>query len=250
MRIILICFVVVQSCMLSPAAAQHKAPPAKERRAKRVLAVGNFSFIDSKKPTSTPGALFQISLQKWTVNRSTDPNSFQGNLDGALHTKLVAGPLDPEIMKKLKRRLGLGIFANATVKDSSGVWVLTSGPNRYSLLMVADSLGVFAGVAKQEIVLPKFYLHLFGSGSLNGENDYTALGQIGVMRRNTSGLFTAIGVAAQGSMPTRGIAPVLRLEILDVIALQGGPAYYYKGDEWGYYISVDFMQGLWQDIGF
>lgn len=249
MRRILICFVLLQSCILSPAAAQKLPPIPTERNSKRVLAVSNISFIDTKKPTSTMGGLFQISIKKSTVNRSTNPNSLRAKIDGAFQTKLVVGPVHPDIRRVLANQFFISISDTATVKDSSGVWVLTDGPDRYSFLMVADSLGVFAGVAKQEIVLPKFYFHLFGSGSLNGKDDYNALGQIGVMRRNTSGLFTAIGVAAQGSMPTQGIAPIVRLELLDVIALQGGPAYYFKSDEWGYYISVDFMKGLWQDLG-
>jgi len=237
----------MQSSIISTVVAQRPAPQATEKHEKRVLALGNISFVDSKKPISTTGGLFQISLKKWPVNRGTNPDSLLAMIDRELNTKLAEGIVHPDIRRALRNQ-SIRIDPEATLKDSSGIWVLRSGRDRYMILINTDSLGVYASISFQDIEKPKWFLHLLGSGSLNGENDYSALGQIGLILRNSSNLYTAVGFAIHGSIPTKGIAPIIRLEIMDVVAFQGGPAYY-GDDKWGYFVSVEFMKGLWEDIG-
>ncbi len=233
---------------LSPAVAQLVPTPAVERHAKKALAVGNISLIDSWKPTSTTGGLYQVSFRKWTVTRTTNPDSVVATLSTSLAAKLANGTVHADIRLALRNDFFLNIAPDASLRESNGGWILTNGRDRYELVLTADALQVATGISEQVIHLPRYYLHLLAGVSFNGDDDYALTGQIGAIKRNASGTFTAIGVAAQGTLPIKGVAPVLRLEVLDVIALQGGPAYY-EGGQWGYYLSVDFMKGLWEDVG-
>jgi len=137
------------------------------------------------------------------------------------------------------------ILDSATVSKCNGVWVLYNGRDMFWFEMENDSLGVFTFMSSQEIAAPKNYFHLLASVDVSGEDDYHVLAQFGVMQRKYP---ISYGIAAQGIFPSKGIAPIFRLEFWDVIAVQGGPAYF-KDDTPGYYLSVDFMQGLWKDIG-
>lgn len=248
MRLQWICLTIALSSLPAPAVAQRVPEPGVERHAKRFLALSNLAFVDTKEPTYTAGGLIQVSLKKWTVTRSTKPDSLLASVDGSMHSKLAVGRLDPAIRRALRGQF-INVGNDATVSESNGIWVLVNGSDRYTFAMDSGKLGIYTAVSTQVIILPRFYLHLLGAGGINSDQDFAGQGQVGVIRRNASSTFTAFGLALQGTLPMRGIAPIVRLEILDVIGLQAGPAYY-EGGEWGYFVSADVMKGLWEDIGF
>jgi hypothetical protein len=118
---------------------------------------------------------------------------------------------------------------------------------------------VTAGPAgSQEIEAPHLYLH---AGAAAGyrftqpDPRLYGLGAVGPLWRTAGegpsalGWLTELGVLAGVVWPQRQIGPLVRIEIMDNIGIQGGPLFGWSGRETGAVVGIDYMRDLFHDLG-
>lgn len=103
---------------------------------------------------------------------------------------------------------------------------------------------------------PTWYLHTMGTVGLSldedgdGDAGLAASLALGLLRRVDPTPISSAGAVVEGRWGPRGIAPALRVELLDNIGAQIGWIFVAEedGDD-GLFLSVDAMRGLWADLG-
>jgi hypothetical protein len=103
---------------------------------------------------------------------------------------------------------------------------------------------------------PAWYFHAMGTAGVSFDEDgdgdiglAAALG-LGFVRRIDPTPISTAGVVVVGRMGPRGVAPAVRVELLDNVAAQVGWIFVNDedGDD-GLFVSIDAMQGLLADLG-
>lgn len=100
------------------------------------------------------------------------------------------------------------------------------------------------------VTAPQLYLHsLLTAGAVSSSSEeYTVFGQLGVVYRTTESLVSSVGLVAQGVQPERALGPVLRVELLDNVGLQAGWLLFDRRDQGGFFVSIDYLSTLFDDL--
>jgi hypothetical protein len=107
----------------------------------------------------------------------------------------------------------------------------------------------------QIIDAPHLYLHIGASTGyrfLQSGTSFYGLGQLGALWRTGGegiGWLTEAGLVGALAWPERQAGPMLRIEIMDNIGLQGGPLFGWDGHGNGVLVGIDYMRDLLRDLG-
>jgi hypothetical protein len=174
----------------------------------------------------------------------------------ALGLCVVAGrahALDPSVSTKPEHPKRLLVTGGLVFLDSwkpltpqlSGFFQIALFPTR-----VSGGNG-----SPETIEAPHVYLH-FGVATgyrfFQSGDQFYGVGQLGPLWRTAGegiSWLTEAGVVGALAWPERQAGPMLRIEIMDNIGLQGGPLFGWDGHGSGAIVGVDYMRDLLKDLG-
>lgn len=235
---IIICFTQ------NPVMAQSNEK-AMQRYSWRGMVVMNMAWFTHDKPHTTLGIIYQHSLRQSQPD-SMAKDSVLFTINKQLQQHLVRGPLHRKIKEALEINF-LNIADSASVLPGDEGWLIKSGSEKYTLTLKDNALAVSTFLVSRTVELPKWYWHAMAYAGIRGSTNLAFLGNLGIVRRNQSDIFTVAGLGVHAAWPLKGLGPFLRVEILDVIGVQGGLVYT-KNKYSGLFFSIDIMQGILGDL--